>query len=196
MGVHVKLWSWFKGAAALIKMPAGPRKGESQPDAPAQIDDHAAEDASPDDIEIQPERQIRVEPESPIKVELETPIKVEPQSEIRAKPETPIRVETEDRSSAEPESRITVEPEPARPITVESESTGPTSPEEINRRRAIVRGFFNDYWSSVEDKPASFAERLDRAEGYINERVAAGGEVWRLDPATRKQLGLPASKKA
>jgi hypothetical protein len=181
----VKLWSWFKGAAAFIKMPAAPRKGESQPDAPEETD-HAAEDASPDDIEIQPQRQIRVEPESPIKVE--------PESEIRAEPATPIRVESEDRSPPEPERRITVEPEPARRIPVES--ANPTSPEEINRRRAIVRGFFNDYWSSVEDKPASFAERLDRAEGYINERVAAGGEVWRLDPATRKQLGLPASKKA
>jgi hypothetical protein len=185
-GVHVKLWSWFKGAAAFIKMPAGPRKGESQPDAPEETDDHAAEDASPDDIEIQPERQIGVEPESPIKVE--------PESEIRAEPETPIRVESEDRITTEPARRITVEPEPARRITVES--ANPTSPEEINRRRAIVRGFFNDYWSSVEDKPTSFAERLDRAEGYINERVAAGGEVWRLDPATRRQLGLPASKKA
>jgi hypothetical protein len=186
MGVHVKLWSWFKGAAAFIKIPAGPRQGEARPDAPEETDDHAAEDASSDDIEIQPERQLSVEPESLIKVE--------PESEIRAEPETPIRLETEDQSSTEPASRITVEPEPARRITVES--ARPTSPEEINRRRAIVRGFFNDYWSSVEDKPASFAERLDRAEGYINERVAAGGEVWRLDPATRKQLGLPASKKA
>jgi hypothetical protein len=58
-----------------------------------------------------------------------------------------------------------------------------------------VRAFFNDYWSSIEDKPASFAERLDGAEAYINERVEAGGEAWRLDPATRKLLGLPPSRK-
>ena len=58
-----------------------------------------------------------------------------------------------------------------------------------------MRGFFNDYWSSIDDKPASFAERLDGAEAYINERVAAGGESWRLSPATRKQLGLPPSRK-
>jgi hypothetical protein len=37
----------------------------------------------------------------------------------------------------------------------------------------------------------TFAERLSRAEGYINERLAARGEAWQLDPATRKQLGLP-----
>ena len=59
----------------------------------------------------------------------------------------------------------------------------------------MVRAFFNDYWSTVDDKPPSFAERLDRAEGYINERVAAGGETWQLSVATRKQLGLPPSKK-
>jgi len=59
----------------------------------------------------------------------------------------------------------------------------------------MVRAFFNDYWSTADDKPASFAERLDRAEGYINERMAAGGEVWRLGPAARKQLGLPSSKR-
>jgi len=59
----------------------------------------------------------------------------------------------------------------------------------------MVRRYFNDYWSSVEDKPASFAERLDGAEGYINERVVAEGEAWQLDPATRKQLGLPPRKR-
>jgi hypothetical protein len=97
--------------------------------------------------------------------------------------ESPIDVAPEGRVGIECESRITVE------------SDGAPNPQEIDRRRGIVREFFNDYWSSVEDKPTSFAERLDRAEGYINERVAAGGEAWRLGPATRKQLGLPPSKK-
>jgi hypothetical protein len=94
---------------------------------------------------------------------------------VGAAHETPLRVETE--------TRIRVEPE------------GPPGPEEIDRRRGIVRTFFNDYWSSIDDKPSSFAERLDKAEDYINERVAAGGEAWRLGAATRKQLGLPPSKK-
>jgi hypothetical protein len=75
------------------------------------------------------------------------------------------------------------------------DTEAPPSQEEIDRRRAVVRAFFNDYWSSIDDKPASFAERLDKAEDYINERVAAGGEAWRLGAATRKQLGLPPSKK-
>ncbi|HEY6257560.1 MAG TPA: hypothetical protein VIY51_17380, partial [Xanthobacteraceae bacterium] len=83
----------------------------------------------------------------------------------------------------EPQNRISVEP------------GGVPNQDEIERRRGLVRRFFNDYWSSVDDKPASFAERLDGAEGYINERVAAGGEPWQLDHATRKQLGLPPSRK-
>jgi hypothetical protein len=63
--------------------------------------------------------------------------------------------------------------------------------QELGRRREIVREFFNDFWSSTDDKPVTFAERLNRAEGYINERLAANGEAWQLDPTTRKQLGLP-----
>ena len=72
-------------------------------------------------------------------------------------------------------------------------TTSEASPnqQEIARRREIVRQFFNDYWMSTDDKPRTFAERLNRAEDHINERLAARGERWRLDAATRKQLGLP-----
>jgi Zinc-binding dehydrogenase len=63
--------------------------------------------------------------------------------------------------------------------------------QELERRRDIVRRFFNDFWKSADIKPATFAERLNQAEGYINERLAACGEIWRLNSATRKQLGLP-----
>src|SRR6516162_3218534 len=55
--------------------------------------------------------------------------------------------------------------------------------QEIERRREIVRHFFNDFWISAEDKPGTFAERLNRAEGHINERLAARGETWQLDAA-------------
>jgi hypothetical protein len=44
--------------------------------------------------------------------------------------------------------------------------------QEIERRREIVRRFFNDFWVFAEDKPGTFAERLNRAEGHINERLA------------------------
>ena len=66
--------------------------------------------------------------------------------------------------------------------------------QEIARRREIVRQFFNDFWVSAEDKPGTFAERINRAEGHINERLAARGETWQLDAASRKQFGLPPPK--
>ena len=76
-------------------------------------------------------------------------------------------------------------------ISITSEA--PPNQQEIERRREIVRQFFNDFWVSAEDKPGTFAERLNRAEGHINER-AARGEAWQLDAASRKQHGLPPPK--
>jgi hypothetical protein len=84
-----------------------------------------------------------------------------------------------DSVAVRPESQISIEPE-ASP-----------NKQEIERRREIVRHFFNDFWMSTDDKPRTFAERLNRAEDHINERLAARGETWQLDAATRKQLGLP-----
>jgi hypothetical protein len=63
--------------------------------------------------------------------------------------------------------------------------------QEIQRRRDLVRVLFNDFWSGAHDKPAAFVERLDQAEDYVNERLAACGEFWRLDAETRLMLGLP-----
>jgi hypothetical protein len=65
------------------------------------------------------------------------------------------------------------------------------SQQEIERRRSLVRAFFNDFWSGTHDKPAAFAQRLDQAEDYLNERLTANGEGWRLDAKTRTMLGLP-----
>jgi hypothetical protein len=50
---------------------------------------------------------------------------------------------------------------------------------------------FNDFWSEAHDKPTAFVERLDQAEDYVNERLAASGEIWQLDTITRVMLGLP-----
>jgi hypothetical protein len=63
--------------------------------------------------------------------------------------------------------------------------------QEIQRRRDLVRALFNDFWSGFDNKPASFADRLDQAEDYLNERLTASGEFWRLDTKTRELLGLP-----
>ena len=63
--------------------------------------------------------------------------------------------------------------------------------EEIQRRRDLVRVLFNDFWRGAHDKPAAFVDRLDQAEDYLNERLAANGEIWRLDTETRAMLSLP-----
>ena len=63
--------------------------------------------------------------------------------------------------------------------------------QEIERRRNLVRMFFNDFWREASDKPAAFVERLDQAEDYLNERLAASRELWRVDVKTRLMLGLP-----
>jgi hypothetical protein len=55
----------------------------------------------------------------------------------------------------------------------------------------LVRMLFNDFWSAAYEKPAGFVERLDQAEDYVNARLAANGEAWRLDSKTRVMLGLP-----
>jgi NADPH:quinone reductase len=82
--------------------------------------------------------------------------------------------------------------QPESPTSTISEDS--PDQQELERRREIVRRFFNDFWRPSDDKPATFAERLNRAEGHINERLAACGETWQLDAATRKQLGLPPPK--
>ncbi|HEY6389505.1 MAG TPA: hypothetical protein VIX91_27800 [Candidatus Acidoferrum sp.] len=92
-------------------------------------------------------------------------------------------------------------PTTAKPLTVPITAdvkVGPDAPialdqEEIQRRRNLVRMLFNDFWSGADDKPAAFVERLNQAEDYVNERLAASGEFWQLDAKTRVTLGLPRS---
>jgi hypothetical protein len=63
--------------------------------------------------------------------------------------------------------------------------------QEIQRRRDLIRVLFNEFWNGQDDKPAAFVDRLDRAETYLNERLAGCGELWQLDADARKMLGLP-----
>jgi hypothetical protein len=74
---------------------------------------------------------------------------------------------------------------------VDSAASTVPDQEEIQRRRDLVRTLFNDFWSEAHDKPTEFVERLDQAEDYVNERLTACGEFWRLDTNTRVMLGLP-----
>jgi hypothetical protein len=68
--------------------------------------------------------------------------------------------------------------------------------QEIERRRNLVRTLFNDFWRGFDDKPVAFLDRLDQAETYLNERLAASGEAWHLDAETRILLGLPSRSKS
>jgi len=63
--------------------------------------------------------------------------------------------------------------------------------QEVQRRRDLIRTWFNDFWSTFEQKPSSLAARLDQPETYLNECLAACGEAWTLDAGTRQALGLP-----
>src|SRR5262249_40786082 len=73
----------------------------------------------------------------------------------------------------------------------DADADGELSQQEIERRRSLVRAWFNDFWRGTQDKPAGFVARLDQAEDYLNERLKAHGEVWQLDARTRLRLGLP-----
>ena len=97
---------------------------------------------------------------------------------------------------------VTVEPNPEikpipdaeiKPITsgIRSIADGVPEQQEIERRRNVIRMLFNDFWNGIYDKPAAFVDRLDQAEDYVNERLAANGEFWRLDDKTRRMLCLP-----
>jgi hypothetical protein len=61
-------------------------------------------------------------------------------------------------------------------------------------RRKLIRQLFNEYWNGIEDKPPTFAERLEIAERYINDQLASRDVGWRLDAITRQQLGLPSPR--
>src|SRR5215469_1222863 len=74
---------------------------------------------------------------------------------------------------------------------IDSHASAVPDQDEIQRRRDLVRMLFNDFWSGTYEKPAAFVERLNQAEVYLNERLTANGEVWRLDATTRTMLDLP-----
>ena len=186
----MKLLDWIKGAVGFTKVssvnaPSANAQSVQAPSAKAASVRPAPEPPvrAPEQIESlaesQPPPPVAQASAPPVEIETESPPTVESVRPLDANPPEPVAVSS---------------PAPPPQIHNGMETAAAPSQDEIERRRGMVRRYFNDYWSSIEDKPASFAERLDGAEGYINERVAAGGEPWQLDPATRKQLGLPPRK--
>jgi hypothetical protein len=159
--------SWIKIGIDFIKTLARQRKGRSQGYPPSEPDSRTASEClatGPEDIVVRPESQISIREE-----DLLSPQELERRDDSTAAKGLE---SANDGIAIRPESQICTQ-------------------QELERRREIVRQFFNDFWRSADDKPVTFAERLNQAESYINERLAARGEAWQLDPATRKQLGLP-----
>jgi hypothetical protein len=99
-------------------------------------------------------------------------------------PKDPVKLRNTMAEEAPRADSIAVRDESQIGITSEASA----NQQEIARRREIVRQFFNDFWRSADDKPSTFAERLNRAEDHINERLAVRGETWQLD------VGLPPPK--
>ena len=87
--------------------------------------------------------------------------------------------------------RVAVDAKIDRDVQVDRVAAPPDD-QEVQRRRDLVRTMFNDFWSGFENKPTSFADRLDQAESYLNERLTACGEFSRLDAKTRELLWLAA----
>ena len=96
-------------------------------------------------------------------------------------------VETEAVATAQIPAHAKVEADAGISLVADNE----LNRQEIDRRRNLVRTLFNDFWSGEDQKPPSFTARLDQAEEYLNERLAANGETWRLDTETRAMLSLP-----
>jgi len=86
---------------------------------------------------------------------------------------------------------ITVDAKIGQDAQVSRVAPIPPDQQEVQRRRELIRTLFNDFWSERDDKPRAFVDRLNEAETYLNERLAAFGELWQLDAKTRKMLNLP-----
>src|SRR5262245_56400143 len=68
-------------------------------------------------------------------------------------------VETMDTTAEEAPGADSIAVRPESQISIKTEAS--PNQQEIERRREIVRQFFNDFWVSAEDKPGTFAERLN-----------------------------------
>ena len=130
-----------------------------------------------------------------------TEVVAEPTTEVVANPTTEVVAHATAEVIANPTIEVVANPtteviaNPTIEIRPESQikSAIPIAIDEaeIQRRRNLVRTFFNDFWTGAYEKPAGFLERLDQAEDYVNDRLTANGEAWRLDSKTRAMLGLP-----
>jgi hypothetical protein len=191
------MFSWLKIGVKFIKTVSGQEDEKSGLDAP-----RAAENVSVAESSACRADSIAIQSESPCIATQDSsenqqgPSDLTPIADSIAIQSESLRITPEAASENQQESHCdqtsvadSIGVRPENQILAEVE--GPPNGQELARRREIVRKFFNDFWSSRDEKPGKFAERLNQAEDYINERLTACGEAWLLNSATRGQLGLP-----
>jgi hypothetical protein len=110
-----------------------------------------------------------------------------------ALPDAPVPTSTDATPSTA--AATSVHPQIAEAASVQAVPTA-LDRQEVQRRRELVRALFNDFWTGRDDKPATFQERLDQAEPYLNERLIKSGECWQLNADSRKALALPSRPNA
>ena len=171
-------FDWFTDALKIFGTWPGPRTQTATAESEA-TEGHAPEAGYPDTA-IAVANPIRIERTA----DIDAPADVEAAPKVDAAPDLEVAPDVEAGSGAE------AIPVAATAAIVEAVP----NPLDGERRRDMVRELFNGYWDGMDDKPPTFAERLDAAENYINERLAERNVGWRLDAETRKQLGLPRSR--
>jgi hypothetical protein len=180
-----KLSRWIAGIGAAFKKPAEFFSRPASP--PSSIpEETGAESAVAEDNAT---ATVEVENKAPATAEVEVGHATE--ADV-ASTIPPAEVEVGHATEADVASTIPpAEVEVGHATEAHVTSTVPPDQQEIQRRRELVRALFNDFWNGSDDKPATFVDRLNRAETHLNAQLAARGEPWQLDANTRKMLGLP-----
>jgi hypothetical protein len=182
------LSSWISAIGAAFKRPTEHSLPPTSPASPV-TDEGRVESAVAEDVAVEDEAAATVVAEDHVGATVESADEV---ATVEAQDEA-ATVEAEDEAiTVEPEDEVVpaqAERSQETPVAV----TSGTSPDqqEIQRRRELVRALFNDFWKGNDEKPATFVDRLNQAEGYLNERLIERGESWQLNAGTRKMLGLP-----
>jgi hypothetical protein len=175
-------FDWFTDALKIFGTWPGPRTQTATADSEATV----GRAPSPAPEASYPDTAITVA--NPIRIERAADIDAPP--DVEAAPKVDAITDLEVAPDVEAGSGVETAPIVATAAVVEAVP----DPLDGERRRDMVRELFNGYWDGMDDKPPTFAERLDAAENYINERLAERNMGWRLDAETRKQLGLPRSR--
>jgi hypothetical protein len=185
------LSNWIARIGTAFKRPSEHLPQPTSPPLPV-TDESGPESAVPEDTVVEDTSAATVEVEDRATATVEAEDNVA--ATVVVDDNAAATVEAEDRAAAPvvaEETAVPAEVEPGQKTRIPVTSSISPDQQEIQRRRELVRALFNDFWRGNDDKPLTFADRLNQAEAYLNERLIERGESWQLDPATRKMLGLP-----